>query len=296
MAAATSSPAQMYSPSFAEPSHLERAELFVASLSRNPRSFRRIFSVSATGRDTSSGGHGHDFSKPSFFVDKKNNDGAISAIAIAARPTFGEEGVNPCRSEQLLENLKALNQALCKVGTLTQKINILNSCPGVKAVFGHHHHHHHIGNVGFYPNPIVSLATETLGEYELYLLKCLVAAGQEHVLDAPLEWFHRIENATLPSETGSSINGKAHYGTSEAQMLSSYEEDDLPINGKCDHGNGSESYPEPINGMIKDHNESHVVNGTVPLHSLTLKTMLQKLIKSLHEIESFYDSIGGIIG
>ena len=298
MASIQTSSAQLHSHSSSSVSHLERRELF-AAVTRHPRWGLRITSISATNLDTKNGAYNRDFGHQSFYVDRKNNDGngngAISAIAIGARPTADEEEIDPYQLEEQLKDLKALKEALCKAETLAQKIDILNNHHSVKAVFGHHHHHHHhhLGKIGLFPNPVISLAYETLSEYEIYLLKCLVAGGQKHVLEAPLEWLDRIEGIILPSENGVSINGKAHDGSrSEPRMQVSYE-DSLSINVKG-HNDEYQPYLESINGGIKNFKE-FCCDG-IDSHSLALKIMLEKLIKTLHEMESFYDSIGGIIG
>lgn len=95
----------------------------------------------------------------------------------------------------------------------------------------------------------------------MLLLKCLIAAGQEHVLGADLEWASEMQQAA-----GSTLR-RAFYAL--ADMVEKWSLDDTELVG---------------NGLI----EGEI--GDVEFNQL------KKLLKTLAEIEQFYDCIGGIIG
>lgn len=96
----------------------------------------------------------------------------------------------------------------------------------------------------------------SLSDYELFLLKCVAAAGQEHVLG---EFGRELENGEL--EMGMSYLKSALYAL--AGMIENWDG-----NG----GAGSQRFDE----------EERVA--------------LKSLLKMLGEVEQFYDCIGGIIG
>lgn len=98
--------------------------------------------------------------------------------------------------------------------------------------------------------------------YECFLLKCLVAAGQEHVLSLG------IESVEGEFETARGVVKHALY--SLVDMI-----EKLDVNGN----GGGESYGKGETVMEEEEFRD-----------------LKKLLMDLGEIEKFYDCIGGIIG
>lgn len=104
------------------------------------------------------------------------------------------------------------------------------------------------------------LSTLRLDSENLFLLKCLVAAGQEHVLCLE-ETMPEIESSVMASGSVKS----AFYAL--AKMIE-----------KMDSGNGNSGGGF---GMGLEDNEIRELN---------------KLLETLAQVERFYDCIGGVIG
>ncbi|KAI5055644.1 hypothetical protein GOP47_0029165 [Adiantum capillus-veneris] len=189
-------------------------------------------------------------------LQRQNRSLSVSAaVAIAPRTAFDEEEITPWRLDGILHDTQSLREALADTKSLEQKLQILDQNSRVKAAFGK-------GRLGC--NTTISFALETASDYEVYLLKCLVAAGQEHVLHAPSQWLNQLENAPQ--------------NDLDLQV-------DLGMNGslKRDH------HLERRN--LKAGSSQTTSNGVGAMGS-----MLKGLIQTLHRIELFYNSIGGIIG
>lgn len=101
-----------------------------------------------------------------------------------------------------------------------------------------------------------------LGDYELFLLKCVVAAGQEHVLASISE---SVVEGDFESVRG--LLKSALYGLVE--MIEKWD---------VEGGEGV------VGGRVEEEVEGKEVGS------------LRKLLKTLGEMERFYDCIGGIIG
>ncbi|KAJ7959622.1 UTP--glucose-1-phosphate uridylyltransferase 3 chloroplastic [Quillaja saponaria] len=114
-------------------------------------------------------------------------------------------------------------------------------------------------NAGFFR----ALASLNLDTYHIFLLKCLVAAGQEHVLCVDFE----LVDTELESMRSSLKT--ALYAL--AEMIE---------NSDMYNGNGREGFGKKISVALEDEEIRD----------------LKKLLNSLGEIEQFYDCIGGIIG
>lgn len=112
----------------------------------------------------------------------------------------------------------------------------------------------HAGSTGFHARASRSLG---LDSYELFLLKCLVAAGQEHVLGT--------------SETDVEST-RSYMKTALYALVEMIERLDV-------HG-GEGVQKRKVSGSLEDEEVDD----------------LRKLLKTLREIEEFYDCIGGIIG
>lgn len=101
-----------------------------------------------------------------------------------------------------------------------------------------------------------------LGDYELFLLKCVVAAGQEHVLASISE---SVVEGDFESARG--LLKSALYGLVE--MIEKWD---------VEGGEGV------VGVRVEEEVEGKEVGA------------LRKLLKTLGEMERFYDCIGGIIG
>lgn len=105
------------------------------------------------------------------------------------------------------------------------------------------------------------LASMNLSEYELFLLKCLVAAGQEHVLSLGCEF--------VDSEVESVRSSVKSVLYALVEMI-----EKLDVNG------GGEGLGKKFGLNLNDEDIGD----------------LRRLLKNLGDVEQFYDCIGGIIG
>ncbi|KAF3433372.1 hypothetical protein FNV43_RR24474 [Rhamnella rubrinervis] len=149
-----------------------------------------------------------------------------------------------------ISRLKALRHRLSDSKCLEDKIKVIEGDHRVKSFF----------NSRRYRFSRV-LASMNLSEYELFLLKCLVAARQEHVLSLGCEFVDSEE------ESARSSVKSALYALVE--MIE-----------KLDVIGGAEGLEKNIGLTL---NEEDIGD-------------LRKLLKNLGEVEQFYDCIGGIIG
>ncbi|GFQ07401.1 hypothetical protein PHJA_002884200 [Phtheirospermum japonicum] len=143
--------------------------------------------------------------------------------------------------QEEIARLRGLIEALARCGTLTEKLRTIGSDSRVKS---------------FFKSTRCDFAGESLSEYEVYLMKCVVAAGQEHVLG---EFGRGLENGEL--EMGRSSIKNALYAL--ADMIEKWDA----------NGGGRNE------GLRDEEREA-----------------LRSLLKMLGEVEEFYDCIGGIIG
>ncbi|WOK95503.1 UTP--glucose-1-phosphate uridylyltransferase 3, chloroplastic [Canna indica] len=148
---------------------------------------------------------------------------------------FGEE----------IARLDALRSRLRAAGSLEERLEVLDVDSRVRSF------------VGSTARPFL----DRLEASEVFLLKCLVAAGQEHVLGLEPDW--GIE----PLQVKHSALRTAFYAL--ADMIEKWS-----LDGNWFGGNG-----------LIERDIGHI----------DIK-QLKKLLKTLREVEQFYDSIGGIIG
>lgn len=137
---------------------------------------------------------------------------------------------------------------------LDHKIRIVESDSKVKQFFRIH-------------DGLVSriFASLSLSEYELYLVKCVVAAGQGHVISSGV--FEVVRNSEISSTRGSLKS--ALYAL-------------VDIIEKWD-------------GNRMSNGSSEMKTEALPLEREQVKA-LRDLLKTLANVEKFYDCIGGIIG
>ncbi|XP_031109281.1 UTP--glucose-1-phosphate uridylyltransferase 3, chloroplastic [Ipomoea triloba] len=177
-----------------------------------------------------------------------------SALFSSSRPCIGVSRVSTAPVEYVppapdfdfhkeIGRLKALRSRISDCASLDGRIRVVDSDSRVKSFF----YSRHSGFSRF-------LGALNLDKYEVFLLKCLVAAGQEHVLGEFGGDFDS-ERSSLKS---------ALYAL--AEMIEKW-----------------------------DVNEGGGGGGGLGLGEEDIRA-LRSLLKSLGEIEQFYDCIGGIIG
>ncbi|XP_062092454.1 UTP--glucose-1-phosphate uridylyltransferase 3, chloroplastic isoform X2 [Humulus lupulus] len=148
-----------------------------------------------------------------------------------------------------ISRLKALRSRLSSSRSFSQKLRVVDRDRRVNDFFNSSRN-------GFSR----VLASVNLSSYELFLLKCLVASGQEHVLSFGFEF----EDGELES-TRSSIKSALYALVGMIEKLD-------------------------VNGGKVDENKLGLTLGDEDFVDL------KKLLKHLGDVEEFYDSIGGIIG
>ncbi|CAA3005149.1 UTP--glucose-1-phosphate uridylyltransferase 3, chloroplastic [Olea europaea subsp. europaea] len=144
-----------------------------------------------------------------------------------------------------IARLKSLKSKLDDCKTLKEKMNVMESDSRVKSFFDSRRNH--FARV---------VEGENLNENEFYLLNCVVAAGQGHVLG---EFGRKLEGAEFDSARNS-VKGALY---ALAEMIETW---DVSDGGKRVELKGEE------------------------------KRALRSLLKTLGEVEQFYDCLGGIIG
>lgn len=149
--------------------------------------------------------------------------------------------------EAEIARLRSLRFAIANAKSVHEKLAVVDGDSRVKLFFGS-------GKSG---------ASGVLGgvrcdSHDLFLLKCLVAAGQEHVLSSGLELVEG-ESQSVRSSLRS-----VFYGLVE--MIEKWDMRGVESLGKK-------------NGVADEEIE-----------------VFKKLLKTLREIEQFYDCIGGVIG
>uniref|UniRef100_A0A2N9IX15 UGP3-like C-terminal hexapeptide repeats domain-containing protein n=1 Tax=Fagus sylvatica TaxID=28930 RepID=A0A2N9IX15_FAGSY len=148
---------------------------------------------------------------------------------------------------QEIARLKNLRSNLSDAGSLEEKLSAIDRDARVKQFFGE------LSGNGFSR----VLASLNLDTYELFLVKCLVAAGQEHVLGFEFE-LSEFESAR------SSIKSALY---ALVEMIEKLDNGGDRLGNETRFGLKNEEIGE-----------------------------FEKLLKTLGEIEQFYDCIGGIIG
>jgi hypothetical protein len=159
---------------------------------------------------------------------------------------------------QEVARLKRLRSKLSDSTSLREKHAVVDGDARVKRFFDS------IKKGGF---SRVLLASLNLDSYELFLVKCLVAAGQEHVLGFGFE-FEPLESEL---ESARSSLKSAFYA-----LVEMIEKLDVDGGG----GNGSGRLGKKSGFGLEDEEIRE----------------FKKLLKTLGEIEQFYNCIGGIIG
>ncbi|KAL8210763.1 hypothetical protein R6Q57_005200 [Mikania cordata] len=152
---------------------------------------------------------------------------------------------------QELARLRILRSKLSSSKSLLGKIRVVDCDSKVKRFF----------RSGYYKNELARvLESVDLGEYELFLIKCIVAAGQEHVLVSGYD-------------TDSDVNGVEHEFVSARNSLKVALYSLVEMIEKWDSNDDREMRVKKVDALA-----------------------LNSLLKTLRDVEEFYDCIGGIIG
>lgn len=178
----------------------------------------------------------------------------------------------------------------CKNGK--EKNAVLDSNRRVRGVFGG------IGRPGVYVKPSVALASCFLDEVGLYSLKCLVAVGQEHLLEWPSgprdayavqEKLNSRPVSRSPARSAKEVLTRlgdvieswegppGKFWQSMAELLSPWSE-------IMEFFNPDDKAKFSANDWCSDVTEAGLVE------------LLHLLVAVLVRLEKFYDSIGGIVG
>ncbi|KAJ4827906.1 UTP--glucose-1-phosphate uridylyltransferase 3, chloroplastic [Turnera subulata] len=169
----------------------------------------------------------------------------------------------PSNFRREITRLRSLRSKLAASKTLDDKHSVLDADSRVRRFFR--------GN-----GPAGELGRLNLDSKELFLLKCLVAAGQHHVLD--VEWVEEEEEEEEEEERVEFSLKSAFYKL--AEMIERFDFGD-----EDGHGNGGLHGERMVNGG----------HGFVGFREEEVGDV-KKLLKSLAEIDQFYDCIGGVIG
>ncbi|RRT60333.1 hypothetical protein B296_00039950 [Ensete ventricosum] len=163
----------------------------------------------------------------------------VSTVPVEQAPApefdFGEE----------IARLDALRSRLLAAKSLAERLNVLDANSRVRNFFG----------------PSAHPVLDRLEASEVFLLKCLVAAGQEHVLGAEMDWGSQLNQAER------SALRTAFYALADMIEKWSLDVNEIGGNGRSERDFGDIKIDQ-----------------------------LKMLLNTLEEVEEFYDCIGGIIG
>ena len=250
-------------------------------------------------------------------------------LSVSTSPlTTSHEIAEECdRSWGLDVEITRLKDLLSRVeagSTPEEKADIICTDARVKAVF--HERRLHL-------NPVVSLALGTLSPEDIYCLKCLVACGQEHLLDIPIAWdtewpagpvevvsdtpVRDAFGALASMVEGYLLNGWDSPGvfTSQILQLMDFEGRYAGSSRKSftsqilEQWENPGVFPTPVIELLDFEGRFtkappnrmprlSMLPGSfqVPGASSSLEDSLAQLVNVLQRIDRFYDSIGGILG
>lgn len=187
----------------------------------------------------------------------------VKAIStVPAGFTSENAACSPSILEEEIRNLKILRSSLCAAGSLHHKIEVLDRQQRVKSFYD--------GN-GEVNSPS---AFDGLGERQIFLLKCLIAIGQEHVFSVEPSW---LESKEEPVRSSSALKNAFYI---LLNMIENWEKS----------GNSA-----------RDQRYLHLRPGNDDTGPDTtgndeISLPLGRLLLMLEEMETFYDCIGGIVG
>lgn len=212
------------------------------------------------------------------------------STAPVARPTEDTGSFDMWRLDDELRDLKTLMRALQSASSLGEKTSILDCNRRVRALFGGY------GRSGIYVNPVVELAMQVLSVKELFLLKCMVASGQDHVLDIPSDSLAALFDSQKVDQCHDLQEQPSGNPVKDAfSMLANF----------IKSWDSSSDVPDciapgqwmPLMTASKSTTEyvKAVSSGSTAVVARYTEA-LTHLVRMLERMEKFYDSVGGIIG
>ncbi|KAL2635747.1 hypothetical protein R1flu_007226 [Riccia fluitans] len=219
---------------------------------------------------------------------------ALSTLPIT-QPSPDTEKAEKWRLDDEIWELQGLQKQLASCMNLKEKLSVLEANVRVRNVFGG------VGRRGIYVKPAVALASKVLDQRGLYLLKCLVAIGQDHVLDY---------SAALDDGRLDYIDSDCEKPSKEESPVSSVKEALRRLAEAIESWDGSSNqfWLDMPNLITSWSHEMINMNHKERSHNLEnlgtsengeenrLLQSLNDLRRVLERLEKFYDSIGGIIG
>ncbi|BFI29308.1 UTP---glucose-1-phosphate uridylyltransferase [Marchantia polymorpha subsp. ruderalis] len=262
------------------------------------RDFSQRCSISCEGGNDEdrwgSHGHGWDVQSPgqrrSSYVPL-----ALSTLPIT-QPSPDAEKTEKWRLDDEITELQGLQKQLISCKNLREKISAIETSRRVKNAFNG------IGRSGIYVKPAIALAGKVLDERSLYVLKCLVAIGQDHLLDYSVA----LEDAFFVQDE----SNHRTISSTEGKPVSSVKEVLKRLAKAIENWDGSgnqfwQSMPNLITNWSHEMLDFSDTEETIALESLEdpsdggedrVLQSLTDLTKVLERLEKFYDSIGGIVG
>lgn len=216
------------------------------------------------------------------------------STAPVARPIEENGNVDTWRLDDEIRDLKNLMRSLQSALSVEEKISVLDSNRRVWALFGGH------GRSGIYVNPVVDLATQVLSVKDLFLLKCMVASGQDHVLDIPSDSLaaffdsHKVDQSHVSDlQDQPSGNAVKDAFSMLANLIKGWDKSS-EVPAHVTPGQWMPLMTESTHSVETEHVKA--VSGASNAVVARYTEALTHLVRMLERMEKFYDSVGGIIG
>lgn len=219
---------------------------------------------------------------------------ALSTASVV-RPVEEARSLDTWRLDEELRELKSLRKSLQCAASFEEKMSIVDRNRRVRALFGGY------GRSGIYVNPVVDLAMRVLNGKDLFLLKCMVASGQDHVLDIPPDllaaFFDSHEAGHSHVSPVSHEQPSGNPVKSAFSMLANFikswdKSSDVPV--FISPGDLIPFMTESKHSTDMEHDKALSGGSTAAVARFT--ESMNYLVRILERMEKFYDSIGGIIG
>lgn len=216
------------------------------------------------------------------------------STAPVARPVEESGSLDTWRLDDEIRDLKNLMRNLQSAPSIGDKTSILDSNRRVRALFGGY------GRSGIYVNPVVDLAMQVFSAKDLFLLKCMVASGQDHVLDIPSDSLaaffdsYKVDQSHVSDlQDQPSGNPVKDAFSMLANLIIGWDKSsDVPAH--VAPGQWMSLMTEPNHSMEMEHVQA--VSGGSNAVVARYTEALTYLVRMLERMEKFYDSVGGIIG
>lgn len=217
------------------------------------------------------------------------------STAPVARPTEETGSFDIWRLDGEIRELRNLMRSIQSASSFGEKMSILDSNRRVRSLFGGYR------RSGLYISPVVELAMQVLSVKELYLLKCMVASGQDHILELPSDSLaalfdsQKVDQSHVSSDSQEQPSGNPvkEAFLMLANFIKSWDtSSDVPV---CIAPGQwmplmTESKPSIDTKYVK------AVPGESNAVLARYSEALTYLVRMLARMEKFYDSVGGIIG